>query len=58
MLKILGLLAVGIISQYLMIDDYIDKAKENKDLIINAWLLPCLAWIMIYIVLYILAKEM
>lgn len=56
MLKVLALLIVGISTQYMMIDDHIRKFKDSKNLIINAWLLPCLVWVMIYVCMYFLIK--
>ena len=51
-LKAIALITIGIITQFIMIDDYLRKEKNTRLLFLDAWLLPSMLWILISIALY------
>ena len=51
-LKAISLVVIGIITQFIMIDDYLRKVKNTKLLFLDAWLLPSMLWVLISIALY------
>lgn len=56
-LKAIALITIGIITQFIMIDDYLRKEKNTRLLFLDAWLLPCMLWVLISIVLYFVYIE-
>lgn len=56
-LKAISLVVVGVITQFIMIDDYLRKEKNTRLLFLDAWLLPCMLWILISIALYFVYME-
>ena len=51
-LKAIALITIGVITQFIMIDDYLRKEKNTRLLFLDAWLLPCMLWVLISIALY------
>ena len=45
-------ITVGILVQFFMVNDYLNKEKNTRLLFLDAWLLPCMLWILISINLY------
>ena len=56
-LKAIALITIGVITQFIMIDDYLRKEKNTRLLFLDAWLLPCMLWILISIALYFVYIE-
>ena len=56
-LKAIALITIGVITQFIMIDDYLRKEKNTRLLFLDAWLLPCMLWILISIALYFVYME-
>lgn len=56
-LKAIALITIGVITQFIMIDDYLRKEKNTRLLFLDAWLLPCMLWVLISIALYFVYIE-
>ena len=51
-LKAIALITIGVITQFIMIDDYLRKEKNTRLLFLDAWLLPSMLWVLISVALY------
>ena len=51
-LKAIALITIGVITQFIMIDDYLRKERNTRLLFLDAWLLPSMLWVLISIALY------
>lgn len=56
-LKAIALITIGVITQFIMIDDYLRKEKNTKLLFLDAWLLPSMLWVLISVALYFVYME-
>lgn len=56
-LKAIALITIGVITQFIMIDDYLRKEKNTRLLFLDAWLLPSMLWVLISIALYFVYME-
>ena len=45
-------ITVGILAQFFMVNDYLNKEKNIRLLFLDAWLLPSMLWVLISINLY------
>ena len=51
------LITVGILAQFFMVNDYLNKEKNTKLLFLDAWLLPSMLWVLISVALYFVYME-
>ena len=56
-LKAISPTTIGVITQFIMIDDYLRKERNTRLLFLDAWLLPSMLWVLISIALYFVYME-